>query len=264
MTRMCHALGMQARMVTGFRCDNVNPSGGYFLVQQLHAHAWVEVLTPDGWMTFDPTSARTDSATQRSTGFWGRVKHFIDYLEYTWANSVVAYDQDSRANLLQNVDAQMTRTAINSGEVLRDIRSWFNEANFYLVSSGLLGSVIWLAVMALVFAVGWYLRERWRLMQRARRIGLGALPSAEQKRLARQLGFYDELLRLLERRGISRKPHQTPLEFSNSISFLPSEAFDSVRRLTRIFYRVRYGDAELSPARRRWLETVITRMSRSL
>lgn len=264
MTRMCHALGLQARMVTGFRCDNFNPTGGYFLVQQLHAHAWVEVLTPEGWMTFDPTSGRTDPAAQRNTGFWSRVKNFIDFLEYTWANSVVAYDQDARNNLLQNVDARMTRTAINSADVLRDVKAWFNEANFYLVSSRLLGSVIWIAVMAMVFAVGWYLWERWRLMQRARRIGLGALPSAEQKRLARQLGFYDELLRLLERRGVSRKPHQTPLEFSNSISFLPAEAFDSVRRLTRIFYRVRYGDAELSPARRRWLGTVISRMSRSL
>lgn len=264
MTRLCHSLGMQARVVSGFRCDNFNPTGGYFLVQQLHAHLWVEVLTPDGWTTFDPTSGRTDSSAQKGAGLWARIKHFIDYLEYTWANAVVAYDQDSRANLLQNVDARMTQSAIDSGEALRNLRDWFNDANFYLVSSRLLGVVIWLAVMALFVAVAWFLWERWRLMQRARRIGLGNLPTSDQKRLARQLGFYDELLRLLERRGISRQPHQTPLEFSNSISFLPTETFDAVRRLTRIFYRVRYGDAELSPTRRRWLETVIARMSRSL
>lgn len=264
MTRLCHSLGMQARVVSGFRCDNFNPAGGYFLVQQLHAHLWVEVLTPEGWMTYDPTSGRTDAAARKSIGLWGRIKHYLDFLEYTWANSVVAYDQESRTNLLQNVDARMTQTAINSGEALRELKAWFNAANFYLVSSRLLGSLIWLAVMTLVVAVGWFAWERWRLMQRARRIGLGSLPTADQKRLARQLGFYDELLRLLERRGITRKPHQTPLEFSNSISFLPADAFDGVRRLTRIFYRVRYGDAELSPARRRWLQAVIARMARSL
>jgi transglutaminase-like putative cysteine protease len=265
MTRMCQSLGIQARMVTGFRCDNYNAAGGYFLVQQLHAHAWVEVLTPDGWLTFDPTTGRTDEAGQRQTGAWARVKHFFDFLEYTWANSVVAYDQESRTNLLQNVDTTLTTTAINSTLRAREVRSWFNDAaNFYFVSSGLLSVLIGLAVLAMLVAVGWFLIERWRLRRRARRIGIESLPTSQQKRLARQLAFYDELLRLLERRGIRRKPHQTPLEFSTSISYLPAEAFDAIRRLTRIFYRVRYGQAELSPARRRWLENVIERLGRTI
>jgi transglutaminase-like putative cysteine protease len=263
MVRLCQSLGIQARTVTGFKCDNYNVSGGYFIVQQLHAHAWVEVLTPTGWMTFDPTAARTDEASKKPTGLWARVKHFFDFLEYTWADSVVAYDQDSRQNLLQTVDTQLTNTAINSGEKLRDVKSWFNAVNFYLVSSSLLSLLIWLMILALMVAIAWFAIERWRLMRRAKRIGLDALPSSEQKRLARQLGFYDDLLKLLEKRGIHRKPHQTPLEFSNSISFLPAEVFDAVRRLTRIFYRVRYGNGELGPGRRRLLSNVIERIERA-
>ena len=33
-----------------------------------------------------------------------KVKHFLDFLEYTWANSVVAYNRDSRQNLVNNTE----------------------------------------------------------------------------------------------------------------------------------------------------------------
>ena len=60
MTLLCQSLGLQARMVVGFHCDPDSFINGYYLVQQSHAHAWVEVLTTDGksyqWKTFDPTS----------------------------------------------------------------------------------------------------------------------------------------------------------------------------------------------------------------
>jgi hypothetical protein len=69
---------------------------------------------------------------------------------------------------------------------------------------------------------------------------------------------------LLERHRISRRPHLTPMEFSNSITFLPSEAFDAVRRLTEIFYRVRYGRKELSHAQQRRLGRVIERVGAML
>ena len=54
-------------------------------------------------------------------------------------------------------------------------------------------------------------------------IGLDALPADERMRLARQLGFYDQLVQLLERRGLVRPHHLTPMEFSESLSFLPAE-----------------------------------------
>src|SRR4051794_39897899 len=50
MVLMCQSLGMNARMVTGFKCDefNATPGAGYYIVRQSHAHAWVEVLVKDG------------------------------------------------------------------------------------------------------------------------------------------------------------------------------------------------------------------------
>jgi transglutaminase-like putative cysteine protease len=58
MTLLCQSLGMDARMVVGFKCDEYNDIGHYYTVRQSHAHAWVEVRTPTGWKTYDPTSSR--------------------------------------------------------------------------------------------------------------------------------------------------------------------------------------------------------------
>jgi hypothetical protein len=95
------------------------------------------------------------------------------------------------------------------------------------------------------------------MWRRAARIGIESLPSDERLRLARQLGFYDELLTLLERRGIRRPPHFTPMEFTDSLAFLPAEAYHAVRRLTEVFYRIRYGRQELKPGQRDRLRGII-------
>ena len=102
------------------------------------------------------------------------------------------------------------------------------------------------------------------LRRRAARIGLENLSTSDRVRLLRQLGFYDDLLQLLARRQIARPKHLTPLEFSQSLLYLPSQAYDTIRRLTEVFYRVRYGEYELSPSLRRRLDTVITQLGDAL
>lgn len=256
MTLMCQSLGMQARLVVGFRCDNYNQPGGYFMVQQSHAHAWVEVLTPRGWRAFDPTSGNEADRSQ-ARGGWQKMKQYFDYLEFLWATTVIGYDRDSRDNMIQNLrnlDSQMTNALINTNvdarEMKRTLNSWFSETNFLLFSSKLLSLLIYLSVVTLVGAIGWFFFERWQLRKRARRIGLESLPTVDKVRLARQLGFYDELLQLLARHQIERHTAQTPREFAESLAFLPAQAYDLVHRLTDLYYQIRYGGEQLSPQRR--------------
>jgi hypothetical protein len=71
-------------------------------------------------------------------------------------------------------------------------------------------------------------------------------------------------MRLLERRQISRSRHQTPLEFCQSLSFLPTEAYDAVCRMTHIFYRIRFGQMRITPGQQRHLFTVIHRLEAAL
>lgn len=264
MALMCQDLGMQARVVIGFKTDEFNELGGYYLVRQSHAHAWVEVLGHDGiWHTFDPTSAN-DPRFAGGSSTWQRVKHLIDYLEHKWASSVVAYDSDSRANLITRVDQQLTETVISGNQWFHNLKSWLDEKLFWRVSSGLLGLLMWCLAGGLLVAIGWFLWERWKLRRKAARMGIDILPTSDQLRLVRQLGFYDDLIRLLARHNIERPAHLTPREWSESLTWLPTEAFVTIRRLTDLFYRIRYGDARLQPAQRRRLQAVLTRISNAL
>jgi hypothetical protein len=54
------------------------------------------------------------------------------------------------------------------------------------------------------------------------------------------------------------------MEFARSLMFLPSDVYEVIRRLTGVFYRIRYGGAELNDARQRRLSSVITRIDESL
>jgi transglutaminase-like putative cysteine protease len=263
MTLMLQSLGIPARMVIGFRCDEYNNIGHYYTVNQSHAHAWVEsrvgaTMKEAAWRTWDPTSGREDER-QRTVTAWTRIGHFFDFLEHTWANNVIAYDRGSRDNLVQNLENQLTSTAVTSSQKINGLPDWLKSEN-WAISSNILTVLVVLAFLGLFFAIGWFAWERWKLRRRAERIGLDSLPPEERLWLARQLAFYDRLLRLLARRDLVRPHHQTPMEFSDSLSFLPAEAYHSIRRLTEVFYRIRYGRQQLTAGQQEKLEHALAQL----
>ncbi|MGE5610334.1 MAG: DUF4129 domain-containing transglutaminase family protein, partial [Bacillota bacterium] len=271
MTLMCQSIGIPARMVVGFRCDaDAYSVFGYYIVTQAHAHTWVEVLTPRGWVAFDPTSGR-DAATTRSSNLWRSARQLFDFLEYKWAENVVAYDAKDRDNILRNLDSTMTQSAIETSGVLAQVTKWFRNlgdntdfwTEFYQIWFNALSILIALMVLGIVAVVVVYLIQQERLRRRAYRIGIGALPANQQFRLARQLAFYDQLMRVLHRQRILRPHHMTQQEFAESLIFLPHQTYQIVRRLTRLFYRVRFGDVHLNPHRQRRLEEVVRRLAES-
>ena len=55
---LMRAMGVPARVVTGYQGGEVNPVDGYLTVRQSDAHAWAEVwLEQRGWQRVDPTAA---------------------------------------------------------------------------------------------------------------------------------------------------------------------------------------------------------------
>jgi hypothetical protein len=187
----------------------------------------------------------------------------MNFMEFTWATSVIAYDSDNRENLLTNMSTKLDQTAVNSSQSMMGVFEWA-QSQFGVFASKIIGPILALLVGGLLFAIGWFLWERWRLRRRAVRIGLDLLSPTDQIRLVRQLGFYDDLIRLLERHQMERPPHLTPKEFADSLAYLPSENYDTIRRLTHIFYKVRFGQVQLTPPQRRRLHTVLQRLATSL
>lgn len=260
MTLLCQSLNIRARVVIGFRSDEVSGDNVY-TIRQSHAHAWVEVQTPNGWITFDPTSGR--AFNEARAGLMQRLRSMMNFMEFTWATSVIAYDNENRENLITNVNTRLDQTAVNSWPRVQALIQWI-QGKFEIFASRVVGPIMVLLVVGMLFSVCWFLWERWRLRRRAERIGLDILPTTDQLRLVRQLGFYDDLLRLLERHNMTRPPHQTPLEFADSLAFLPSETYDTVRRLTQIFYKIRFGRMKLTGPQQRRLHTVLHRLAHNL
>lgn len=61
------ALGVPARVVTGYQGAERAPARGYYIVRQSHAHAWAEVWqSRRGWMRMDPTAAVDPDRVARS------------------------------------------------------------------------------------------------------------------------------------------------------------------------------------------------------
>ena len=176
MTLMLQSLYMPARVVIGFRCDDYNSLAEWYHVSQNQAHAWVEARggwnAADGpeqageWLTYDPTSGR-ESIVQRSATMMTRVRNAFEYLEHTWATSVIAYDRGSRDNLVQSIDTRMTCAAISSTMHMQNIPNFLRAEN-WAISIGLINILITLAIVALVGSIGWFLFERWRMWRRAR------------------------------------------------------------------------------------------------
>lgn len=53
---MARTLGIPTRVVGGYRVHEYNPLGGYYIVREKNAHAWVEAYLPGrGWTAYDPT-----------------------------------------------------------------------------------------------------------------------------------------------------------------------------------------------------------------
>ncbi len=260
----CQALGIPARVVVGFKTDEYNKSLEKYVVRQSDAHAWIEVLTERGWLRLDPTSGNGDDLTRTGTSFLDTITHWFEFLEYTWANSIVNYDNGARTTLMETLETDVITRAQETAGLWDRFKAWLERQNLYIYSAQLVAWLIVAMVVAAAAILFWYFFEQWRLRRRARRIGLRGIPRDEALRLARQLAFFDELLRLLERRGYRRQPSQTPREFAQSLAFLPRRAYDAVNSLTEVFYRVRYGGAALTARRQRLLSRSLDDLSAAL
>ncbi|MGE0712423.1 MAG: DUF3488 and transglutaminase-like domain-containing protein [Planctomycetota bacterium] len=89
MVMLLRALGVPARLVTGFYGGDYDAWSQTYTVRQSSAHAWVEALTPAGWVRYDPTPPDERAA---EPGALDRVRASLSWLELRWFNYVIAFD----------------------------------------------------------------------------------------------------------------------------------------------------------------------------
>ncbi|MBX3615020.1 MAG: DUF3488 domain-containing transglutaminase family protein [Burkholderiaceae bacterium] len=114
---LMRALGIPARIVTGYQGGERNPVDGYWLVRQADAHAWAEVwLAGRGWVRVDPTAAvapqriesglrlgrfaADEDAAGRARSMVRRLWLNLDAIGNAWNQWVLSYDRNRQQGLL--------------------------------------------------------------------------------------------------------------------------------------------------------------------
>jgi protein-glutamine gamma-glutamyltransferase len=119
---MMRAVGIPARVVTGYLGGEWNPIGGYLIVRQSDAHAWTEVwLEGRGWSRVDPTGVveperllrsvydvMGDAGTPvgislRQTAWLARLAQYWDGVNTWWKDRVIDYNLRAQFSLLEKL-----------------------------------------------------------------------------------------------------------------------------------------------------------------
>ncbi len=241
MTVMLRSLGIPARYVNGFLPGEYNDVGEDYIIRASDAHSWVEVYFPEyGWITFDPTPPSPDSKRGRFT----RLAYYWDWFELTWNEWIINYDFAHQVTLAQGV----RDTSKSWSERARSFYSRFRDRSIARISTWERWAKRSPYLVPLAVVVGFVLllllrgRALARMIWILWRVHLSPPKDASPRLATLQ---YEQLLRLLGRRGWKKSIAQTPLEF---VATLPqAELATPVGEFTRLYQEARFGSQPSDP-----------------
>jgi transglutaminase-like putative cysteine protease len=243
MVMMLRAIGIPARLVTGFVATEWNEYGNYYLVRQQDAHAWVEVHLPhSGWVMMDPTPADGDN-TGSAPPAWHTVQRMLDHVRLRWNRFFVQYsaaDQLAAVRELQTGGASVRLRILDSlSAFFGPLTAAFQTGIGYVTSGDLTRAgklvALLLAGCGVVFWLVWARPWNWP----RRPTG----PAGDDQAIVQ---LYRRMLRQLERRGIHKPAAMPPLQFIRIIQEQWSTAGTAVASITELYCRARFGRVPLT------------------
>ncbi|MEQ1921932.1 MAG: DUF3488 and transglutaminase-like domain-containing protein [Pyrinomonadaceae bacterium] len=246
MAVMLRTQGIATRIVNGFHGGEYNETADMTVVRQNNAHSWVEVYFPkeNVWVPFDPTPF-ADRSAAASTGIVGQFNKYVEALEAFWIQYFVAFDNREQRSLVKTlrngiVDYQ-SRSASYITHAQDILAEWWKDVRgdkgmqSSLVAIGyavayIVGGI--LGILALVWL--WRKIAKMNFWRRVRN-------RISSQRRDSVVEFYERMQQLLAKKGISRQPFQTPLEFAFALGSV------EVVSITQKYNRVRFGEKDLSP-----------------
>lgn len=268
LTLMLRAAGIPSRMVSGFKGGDKNRFNGKFIVQQRHAHAWVEAYVDGAWIALDPTPAlaRSESVKSFGSGFptWASLKEAVANF---WTQNVVqlslTQQRQGLYNPLQNAATRWwnplgargadliaaIKRALTSPELWFSWKSWV--AVFLLLWTAFLGY----RFLARLLSFFWQWHTGWRNRRRLRRT---------------RIEFYERFQKLLKAQGLTRRATQTQREFAEDVQqrlavrLVAAGLHDFPDDLTGVFYRVRFGAKPLRDEELRSIEGQLQKLEECL
>ena len=244
MVLMLRGLGIPSRLVTGFLPGEWNEYGGYYMVRQSDAHAWVEAYFPhSGWITFDPTPPALSPAMPWMSGF----SHYLDHLRIRWDRYIVNYSPLDQAEALAKVknktDTLLSQLQQGGILILQAIAHGVRTIQSLPHRLWVLFTVFVVAAILLPILVR-------AVRPRTRSLHLRARLHEDSAQ------FYLLMLQVLESKGMVKQKHLTPLEFLKAL-FLSDPDLEKVREITQTYYRTRFGGDAMTLSERRRIERLL-------
>lgn len=292
---MLRSQDIPARLVVGYKGGNYNAVGRYYVVQQRHAHAWVEAWLPaeevpplevagvpsDGgaWYRLDPTPGRESFVASREEGWSQPFLQAFDYCELLWRDYVLGLSRRQQEEMVfEPLTAQATvlPSWVESRSVQRWLRRWGGRLGWEFSFGGppreggrraFEGTVAVLVTGGLLLVLGafhvtrlsW---QRWFEWRRQR----GALRSSVHQAPA----FYRQLERLLARLSLIRQPGQTPRELAEAACHLLRQtqagrpAAELPPWIVAWYYQVRFGAARLDNRQAEAIEQALSELGQAV
>ena len=236
MTVMLRALGIPARLVTGFQSGMWNPFSNMYVIRASDAHSWVEGWIPGrGWTVFDPTPP-----DPRPPGaLWSRLALYLDAADTFWQEWVLGYNLGRQSILAGNVQESGRNLGARWFDRLRAAGArWQAGAGAAAASYGQTVLLVLMAVGAALWLAP-RLARRLRIRRRVARARQGQASTDDAALL------YLRMLDLLRRRGYQKPAWFTPREFAET---LPPELRPLVTQFTVSYNAVRFGaDPQAAP-----------------
>lgn len=209
---MLRGVGIPTRLVSGFKGGRWDERRQEMIVEQRHAHAWVEAFVDGSWMVLDPTTAR-DDLYDDDDSLRFTLGTLIAYFSSFWQNNIIGVSLARQQNDIYDPLLRGLSSAKVYGRNLLGLddeeqasrtgrkRTW-QEYLFY--GSVVMFFVIIIAAVLLYF----YFRSAlylfgWRFSARRSHPG--------QKQM---LQFFRGFLELSARNGLKKRPQQTAREFA--------------------------------------------------
>ncbi|WP_343731207.1 DUF3488 and transglutaminase-like domain-containing protein [Duganella sp.] len=234
---LMRAMGVAARVVTGYQGGELNPVDGYLTVRQSDAHAWAEIWTSAaGWQRVDPTAAVAPERVQRNLAralprpaafglapllelqnnpdsWLAQLRYHYTALNNSWNQWVLDYNPERQRSFLEELGAAFGnwRSALGMGLVL-----------------------------ALLFALRWQRRRQ---------------PADPLDAL------YAAFCRQQARRGYERRPAEGPLSYAARLRAMPAsqEKHAAMDQFLHLYGLLKYGagGTESRPASLATLKTLL-------
>ncbi len=222
LTLMLRAVGIPARLATGFSSADWNPLGEYYAVRQRSAHSWTEAYLEGTWTTLDatPPSAEPTQETKLTA-----LAMLVDNLRMRWHKHIIGYDASSQFSIAMGMWRFWLRT-FRAERQLREVPTWPVWVLFGVVAA--VGGLVWLK------------RRRPRTDSK-----VGTRPLRRHARAATKL--YRKLDHRLGRLGYPRPQSRTPDEHVRLLNSSQQPFASAAEKITKRYNEVRFGGRAFRP-----------------